>query len=95
MSSLEIEEILARETFFSAHSPFIPDDLCLAIPNLPQTFNIISQFSSGNAAEDEDHTREVLPTINDDLLAEVYCLPSPGAIMISVMLGTTPTGHIG
>ena len=60
------------------HSTSIPDDLCLAISNLPQAL-IISDASNGDGIEHQStKDKEVLPEIDDDLILEVSYLPSFG-----------------
>ena len=68
---------MAREAFFIAHASSIPDDLCLAISNAPQTFSIISESTSGHDDDDQHHdpSRESLPTIPEDLLIDVCAFP--------------------
>ena len=65
---MRTDEITAREAFHAAHGASIPDDLCLAISNLPQTF-VISRLPSDR--QEDGFEGEVLPEIDDDLLLEV------------------------
>ncbi|TDL25651.1 hypothetical protein BD410DRAFT_784690 [Rickenella mellea] len=53
------EELQAREEFYAAHGPHLPDDLCLCIANLPTMWDI-----SPAAGE----MQEALPYIPDDLI---------------------------
>ena len=69
---MAIDEIIARDAFYSAHSTSIPDDLCLAISNFPQTFVISSVVPNDDATgHPSGDGKEVLPEIDDDLLSEV------------------------
>lgn len=67
-----LEEILARDEFYAAHSSSIPDDICLAISNLPQSYSITSFCK--NSSDETEQEREVLPDIDDDLLEDVCSL---------------------
>lgn len=72
MSGLVTDEIIARDAFYSAHSTSIPDDLCLAISNLPQTFMISSDVPNDDGIHHPSgDSKEILPAIDDDLLLEV------------------------
>ncbi|KAF8588224.1 hypothetical protein K439DRAFT_669529 [Ramaria rubella] len=71
LGRLREDEIIARDAFYSAHSTSIPDDLCLAISNLPQTFVITSDISSEDGTDHRSgRGGEALPEIDDDLLLE-------------------------
>jgi autophagy-related protein 17 len=62
----------ARDGFYSAHSASIPDDLCLAISNLPQTFVISYDVPKEHCTDHQSGDgREVLPEVDDDLVIEV------------------------
>jgi len=70
LDRLREDEIISREAFYSAHSASIPDDLCLAISNLPQTFVISSIAPPEDGMDRAGVGKEVLPEIDDDLLFE-------------------------
>ena len=66
------DEIIARDTFYATHSTSIPDDLCLAISNLPQAFIISSNVPIDDGTGHQSvNGKEVLPEIDDDLIKEV------------------------
>ncbi|KAF8517689.1 autophagy-related protein 17 [Hysterangium stoloniferum] len=72
LEKLREDEISMRDAFYLAHSASIPDDLCLAISNLPEPFSISSgTLHNKHGDEQNDIGREVLPEIHDDLLEEV------------------------
>ncbi|KAF8501266.1 autophagy-related protein 17 [Gautieria morchelliformis] len=72
LGRLRDDEMTARDGFYSAHSASIPDDLCLAISNIPQTFVISYDVPKEHGIEHQSGDgREVLPEIDDDLVIEV------------------------
>jgi len=71
LEKLREDEISMRDAFYLAHSASIPDDLCLAISNIPESFNISSSILHNEHGDEQNHIgREVLPEIHDDLLEE-------------------------
>lgn len=73
---IPIEEHEIRSTFNAEQGSNLPADLCLCVENMPTRWNVVSiqehSFEGISSRYREDH-REVLPTVDDDLLAEV-CL---------------------
>ncbi|GJJ08146.1 hypothetical protein Clacol_002354 [Clathrus columnatus] len=66
--ALTLDEISARNEFYAEHSSSIPDDLCLAISNLPQSYSITSFCK--NSTDENQTEREILPEIDEDIIED-------------------------
>lgn len=74
MLIIESEERLLRAEFNAEQGPYMPDDLCLAIENMPTRWDVIplreDEFEDSGSAWRESY-REVIPEVDNDLIAEV------------------------
>jgi len=74
MLIIETEERLLRVDFSAEQGAYLPDDLCLAIENMPTRWDIVplkhEDFEESSTWK-EDY-REIIPEVDDDLLTEVF-----------------------
>ena len=76
-TDISTEEREMRATFNVEQGSNLPADLCICVENVPTRWNVVPieehSFEGISSRYREDH-REFLPSVDNDLLAEV-CLP--------------------